>query len=384
MNATPEQRVRLVAHFNAWYRAYGNINWRINPGRLPDALRDVSSVIRVAGLRHVTCPVLSALIGLLEPYEQRRVSRDLADDPHPNRPQNRFPVAETIVRELRHPLALHFRNPYNFLAAYQLAILRTQNFLVEYPITVDRIRRSETRRRRVARRDAQQQPQHRRQHHQPQRTSTHPYAYQAPTRNNSTPSDSNHRTPRTAHSRNSTPRANGPIRIRRVLAPTLPRRTTLAPRPLTPRTSALGTTSAPCTSAPCTSALRTPALRVSTPRSPPATPIIISSSNTESSSDSTPCSLVSEPIAPSPPRAAPLALTHHPTTSALVPAITPVPTDLSSQTPTPLPAPVSQPSSPIVSGIVELTEDSSQSPTQLRPVDPHLYLTHEELLDRYS
>ena len=158
MELTTTQKIRLLADFPTWTRYWGTKDFRRQPELLPEALRDVSSHIRVPGLGHIVCSVLRGLLGLLEAPDQRRQAEVLAQDPHPNREQNRFPVAEIIVQKLRHPLVPFYRNPYNFLAAFQTAVKRESNFAIQYPIAVQRIRRSEAAKRRKERQQQQQQP----------------------------------------------------------------------------------------------------------------------------------------------------------------------------------------------------------------------------------
>ena len=211
MNLTPEQRLRLFADHPKWYLAWKSIDFCRQPDRLPEALRDVNTSIRVPGLERITCSVLRSLLGLLENHDQRRQANILADDPLPNRVQNRFPIAEIVVKKLRHPLVTHYRNPYNFLAAYQTAVTRAPNFVETYHCAVTQIRRSEAAKRRKDRRCQEQQSV------QPQQ----PRNTQAPPRRILVASQPY--TPRTTRASTETNNqaTTGPIRLRRIrLAPT--------------------------------------------------------------------------------------------------------------------------------------------------------------------
>ena len=147
-----QNRLNQCIDFVAWNTYWASTDFSREPLKLPRALRDYSGRVCTQRLRKVWCPVLRGLLGLLSIKEQNRFANLWDKDPEPNRVPNRFSVAKLVVEQHRHPLVSYYKNPYDFLAAYQLAVTHADNFHAQFPKAVKQIRRSEAAKRRKDRR----------------------------------------------------------------------------------------------------------------------------------------------------------------------------------------------------------------------------------------
>ena len=142
-------RLNSVIDFAPWKRYWGKTDFKVQPEKLPQALRDFTGRVQVHSLRNIQCPVLRNLLGLLPIGDQKRFDNLFANDKYPNCVQNRYPVAKEVVEQNRHPLVEFYgNNAYEFLAAFQTAWTYVTPFLTHFHEASQRIRRSEASKRR--------------------------------------------------------------------------------------------------------------------------------------------------------------------------------------------------------------------------------------------
>ena len=141
--ASFHSRLNRTIDFAPWKRYWGNTDFRAQPDKLPQALRDFTGTIRTHKLRNIQCPILRNLLGLLSIVDQHYFGDLFASDKHPNRVQNRYPVTKKVVEQNRHPLVEFYGNSaYEFLAAFQTAWSYSTPFLTHFHEAAQRIRRS--------------------------------------------------------------------------------------------------------------------------------------------------------------------------------------------------------------------------------------------------